>query len=52
MRNNHLAALFSKHADLDARLRSETSRPNPDFAEVKRLKKQKLKIKENIFSLK
>lgn len=52
MRNNHLAALFSKHADLDARLRSEASRPNPDFAVLNRLKKEKLRVKENIFSLK
>ncbi|MFT8735939.1 MAG: YdcH family protein [Zymomonas mobilis] len=52
MRNRHLAALFSKHADLDARLRTEATRPNPDFAVMNRLKKQKLRIKENIFSLK
>ena len=45
---SHLDALQSKHAGLEARLRDEMARPAPDAAAVQALKKQKLKIKEEI----
>lgn len=46
--NGHTSALQSKHAGLEARLRDEQSRPAPDIAMIQELKKQKLKIKEEI----
>ncbi|AEI37192.1 MAG: YdcH family protein [Zymomonas mobilis subsp. pomaceae] len=52
MRNRHLSALFAKHAHIDARLRAEVIRPNPDFTVVSRLKKEKLRIKEDISGIK
>ena len=44
----HIAALQTKHAGLDARIAEETQRPLPDMALVSRLKKEKLRIKEEI----
>lgn len=46
--SGHIEALTSKHAGLDARLRAEMARPAPDAAMVRDLKKQKLRIKEEI----
>jgi len=46
--SSHLNALQSKHAGIDARLREEMARPVPDAAMVQQLKKQKLKLKEEI----
>lgn len=51
MDTSHVSALHAKHAGLDARLAAEERRPIPDAAEVSRLKKMKLKIKEAIASL-
>ena len=45
---SHLHALQSKHAGLEARLRDEMARPVPDAAAVQALKRQKLKIKEEM----
>jgi hypothetical protein len=45
---SHLHALQSKHAGLEARLRDEMARPVPDTATVQSLKKQKLRLKEEI----
>jgi hypothetical protein len=47
----HIAALQTKHAGLDARIAEETQRPLPDMALLARLKKEKLKIKEEIAGL-
>jgi hypothetical protein len=44
----HIAALQTKHAGLDARIAEETQRPSPDTALLARLKKEKLRIKEEI----
>ncbi|HWH22974.1 MAG TPA: YdcH family protein [Allosphingosinicella sp.] len=44
----HIAALQTKHAGLDQRIALETQRPMPDSALVARLKKEKLRIKEEI----
>ena len=48
MENTHISALMSKHADLDARITEENQRPQPDMATLARLKKEKLKLKEEI----
>lgn len=48
MENTHISALMSKHADLDARITQENQRPQPDMATLARLKKEKLKLKEEI----
>lgn len=45
---SHLHALQSKHAGLEARLREEMARPVPDTATIQALKKQKLRLKEEI----
>ena len=45
---SHLSALQTKHAGLEARLRDEMARPVPDAAAVQALKRQKLKIKEEM----
>jgi hypothetical protein len=51
MHTSHVDALQSKHAGLDARLRAELARPAPDAAMVRDIKKQKLRIKEEIARL-
>ncbi len=47
----HQNALEAKHATLDRRISQEAHRPNPDPAMLTDLKKQKLKLKEEIVSL-
>lgn len=47
----HVDALNTKHAGLDARLRDEMARPAPDAGLLQDIKKQKLKIKEEIAKL-
>ncbi|MBL6927557.1 MAG: YdcH family protein [Rhodospirillales bacterium] len=44
-------ALKTKHQALDAEIEKENSRPNPDDMLIASLKKQKLKIKDEIASL-
>ncbi len=44
----HINALEKKHTELKAAVAAESSRPSPDFAKVTQLKKQKLKIKEEL----
>ena len=48
MDNMHLAALEAKHAGLEARIVSELQRPAPDMSAVAYLKKQKLKLKDEM----
>ena len=48
MHSSHVDALKAKHAGLEARLHDEQSRPAPDIAMIQQLKRQKLKIKEEI----
>ena len=43
-----LSALQTKQAGLEARLREEMARPVPDTATIQSLKKQKLRLKEEI----
>jgi uncharacterized protein len=48
MNTNHLSALKSKHAKIEALLDQVENRPFPDSTEVHRLKRQKLQIKDTI----
>ena len=46
--SSHVNALQSKHAGLEAALRDEMARPVPDAGMVQEIKKQKLRLKEEI----
>ena len=51
MQTTHQVALETKHAAIDRRLAEESHRPLPDMVRVADLKKQKLRLKEEIASL-
>jgi hypothetical protein len=51
MHQAHVSALEAKHAGLEAQIDEETHRPMPDTATLNRLKKEKLRIKEEIAGL-
>jgi hypothetical protein len=51
MQTTHQMALETKHATLDARIADEIHRPLPDTMRLAELKKQKLKLKEEIVHL-
>ena len=48
MANAHLASLNARHASLEKSLATETRRPLPDQARLAELKREKLRIKEEI----
>ncbi len=48
MESSHVSALQLKHEGLDRRLKEEMNRPSPDSAKIQYLKKQKLRIKQEI----
>jgi len=48
MDTGHVSALHAKHAGLEARIKDETARPSPDNFLVATLKKQKLRIKQEL----
>ncbi|WP_010183979.1 DUF465 domain-containing protein [Sphingomonas sp. PAMC 26605] len=48
MQTAHHTALTAKHAILDQQIVTETQRPLPDAAALAALKKQKLKIKQQL----
>ena len=48
MHTAHLSALQAKHAGLDRRIAQEEQRPLPDQAVLHDLKKQKLRLKEEM----
>nr|WP_074428335.1 YdcH family protein [Tsuneonella dongtanensis] len=48
MSSSHANALETKHANLEARLHEEMSRPSPDAGTIQQLKKAKLRIKEEL----
>ncbi len=50
MQSSHVDALKAKHAGLEARLHEEQCRPAPDISMIRQIKKQKLKIKEELAS--
>lgn len=45
---SHLQTLTARHADLEERLRQERSRPAPDDVTITDIKRQKLRIKEQL----
>ena len=48
MVSTHVSALQTKHAGLEAQIRAEQARPAPDDERIRTLKRQKLRIKEEI----
>ena len=44
----HITALQSKHSGVEERLRTELARPHPDEVAVALLKRQKLKLKDEM----
>jgi hypothetical protein len=51
MHTAHISALETKHADLETRIVKEEQRPSPDMTVLSRLKKEKLRVKEEITRL-
>lgn len=51
MQNAHFSALEAKHAVLDQRIATESQRPLPDTVTLAALKKQKLRLKEEMTAL-
>lgn len=48
MDNGHYQALKTKHAAIDAAIHQEENRPAPDDIRISALKKQKLRLKEEL----
>lgn len=48
MESSHAAALQTKHAGLEAKLREEMNRPAPDDTTIKQIKLEKLRIKQEL----
>ncbi|RMF08553.1 MAG: DUF465 domain-containing protein [Alphaproteobacteria bacterium] len=46
--DGHLGKLRQKHADIEREIAKETLRPVPDTIRITALKRQKLKLKEEI----
>ncbi len=51
MHNAHLSALEAKHAGLERQIMAESQRPLPDTRTLADLKKQKLKLKEEMAAI-
>lgn len=51
MPTSHQAALETKHATLDRKIAAESHRPLPDAQVLAGLKRQKLKLKEELTGL-
>jgi hypothetical protein len=49
--HDHIEALRAKHAELDRAIDQENKRPLPNQDAVSDLKRQKLRIKDEIFQL-
>ena len=49
--DERVESLKSKHASLEASIQSEGNRPRPDDAMIHELKRQKLRIKDEIVRL-
>ena len=48
--NGHMNNLERKHAVLDSLIDLEVGRPLPDFVKITQMKRQKLRIKEQLSS--
>ncbi|PTS84635.1 hypothetical protein DBR17_07630 [Sphingomonas sp. HMWF008] len=51
MQTAHQTALTAKHAVLDRRIAAEAQRPLPDTVTLAELKKQKLRIKQEMMQI-
>ena len=51
MHQAHVSALAAKHAGLESKILEESQRPRPDSATLARLKKEKLRVKEEMSGL-
>jgi hypothetical protein len=51
MQNAHLSALAAKHAGLERQIATESRRPLPDSRTLADLKKQKLRLKEELAAI-
>ena len=49
--DERIESLKTKHASLEATIQSETTRPRPDDTVIHELKRQKLRIKDEIVRL-
>ena len=47
-RNKQIMSLKQKHSDLEHKIAAEAKRPHPDSVHVAELKREKLRIKEQI----
>lgn len=50
--SNHLQELSARHKRIDAELQEEQRRPSADTLQLTRMKREKLKLKEEIQTLK
>lgn len=50
MEQAHFSALETKHVSLENRIAEESRRPNPDSAILSQLKKEKLRIKDEMYT--
>ena len=48
MEASHVSALQLKHDGLERQIRDEMDRPLPDLTVIQKLKKQKLRLKEEL----
>jgi hypothetical protein len=48
MPNAHVETLNARHARLDAKLAEERNRPLPDAARLTQIKREKLRLKEEL----
>jgi hypothetical protein len=48
----HIAELSEKHRVLETKIQEELSRPGSDAAQISKLKKEKLRIKDQMIKLK
>ena len=44
----HIDALRTKHAELEAQINAEEQRPSPDDIKIHELKREKLRIKDEL----
>jgi hypothetical protein len=51
MHQAHVSALQARHAGLEAKILEESQRPLPDATALARLKKEKLRVKEEMSGL-
>ena len=48
MENAHVAALNEKHHKIDRQIEQEEHRPQPDMTLIQRLKREKLRLKDEM----